>query len=145
MYLTRSGSRFRFQIRVPSDLTDKLGKTPIRLALGCVSLSRAYKMARLLAGQAEQLFIAARSSELGGMKMVDLRGLIIEQLVEMLTATVDEAVENARAPRRCSSKGTESFQAEASEEVVPARKGNRSQIENSRRANPRGPGAGSDN
>lgn len=93
MYLTRSGSRFRFQIRVPSDLTDKLGKTPIRLGLGCVGLSRGHKIARLLAGQAEQLFIAIRSNELSGMKMVDLRGLIIEQLVEMLSATVDEAVE----------------------------------------------------
>ena len=93
MYLTRSGSHFRFQIRVPSDLTDKLGKTPIRLALGCVGLSRGHKIARLLAGQAEQLFIAVRSNELSGMKMVDLRGLIIEQLVEMLTATVDEAAE----------------------------------------------------
>ena len=50
MYLTRSSTRFRFQIRVPSNLTDKLGKTPIHLALGSVGLSRANKMVRLLAG-----------------------------------------------------------------------------------------------
>lgn len=93
MYLTRSGSRFRFQIRIPTDLVGKLGRTPIRIALGSIGLKRAKKIARLLAGHAEQLFLSVKVSNPDGMTLVDMRGLIIEQLVEMLQATVEEAVE----------------------------------------------------
>lgn len=93
MYLTRSGPRLRFQIRVPTDLIDKLGRTPIRLTLGVVEPKRAKKIARLLAGQTEQIFIALRASNLGNMTVTDMRGLIIDQLVELLQATVDDAAE----------------------------------------------------
>lgn len=92
MYFTRSGSKFRFQIRVPRDLVERLGSTPLRITLKSVGVSAAKKTARLLAGHAEGIFIAVRTNGPITMTIPEMRGLIIDQLIDLLEATYEEAI-----------------------------------------------------
>ncbi|NTG47617.1 hypothetical protein G6M04_09540 [Agrobacterium rhizogenes] len=92
MYFTRSAGGFRFQIRIPRDLIDRLGNTPLRIPLKSAGVSAAKKTARLLADHAERLFMAVRSNGLTNMTIADMRGLIIDQLVDLLEATIEDAL-----------------------------------------------------
>lgn len=80
MYLDRRGNGYRFQIAVPSDLQERVGKSPIRIQLGNLTAFTARQAARLLSGHAEKLFIAARSSK-GGTMDADPRDSIIAELI----------------------------------------------------------------
>lgn len=57
MYLTRRTSGFRFQIAIPSSLHARLGRTPVRINLGRISASAAQRIARLLSGHSEIVFV----------------------------------------------------------------------------------------
>ncbi|MBB5576967.1 MULTISPECIES: site-specific integrase [Rhizobium] len=92
MYFTQSAGRFRFQIRVPRDLVEQLGSTPLRITLKSAGVSAAKKTARLLAGHAEGIFITVRNNGPINMTIPDMRGVIIDQLVDLLEATYDEAI-----------------------------------------------------
>lgn len=92
MYLSHRKSGFRFQIAVPTDLQDRVGRTPIRIPLGRVSAADARRKARLLSGHAEQLFTAVRSSRRENMA-ADIRDMIIAELTDMVEALIANAYE----------------------------------------------------
>jgi integrase len=82
MYYTSSAGKFRFQIRVPRDLVDRLGHTPLRIPLNSLGVSAAKRTARLLAGHAEGLFIAVRNDGPTNMTVADKTDLdILSRLV----------------------------------------------------------------
>lgn len=85
MYLWRRPSGYIFQIRIPSDLTLILGRTPLRVKLGALSTREAERRARILAGAAEKGFMAARKRAPGKNPATDAE-------VENLLAEVDAAI-----------------------------------------------------
>lgn len=85
MHITHRRSGWRFQIRVPRDLEDVFGRSPIRLNLGPVGKRDAARTARLLAGHVESVFVACRK----GADMT--KDELIEQLQEMLIGAMDMA------------------------------------------------------
>src|SRR5690606_33904068 len=91
MYLTHRTNGFRFQIAVPADLYTRLGRTPIRIPLGLVPASAARRIARLLSGHAERLFIELRSTSYQNMT-TDPRDIIIAEL----TAQIETLIEGFR-------------------------------------------------
>ncbi|KQZ50472.1 hypothetical protein ASD54_09565 [Rhizobium sp. Root149] len=91
MYLTHRKNGFRFQIAVPVDLHLRLGRTPIRVPLGLIPVSAARRIARLLSGHAERLFIELRSISQQNMT-TDPRDIIIAEL----TAHIDTLIEGFR-------------------------------------------------
>jgi len=90
MYLSYRKSGVRFQIAVPADLQPRLGRTPIRIPLGMISATSARRIARLLSGHAERLFIAARSKEMNAMSKPDLRDALIAELQGQLAEMADQ-------------------------------------------------------
>ena len=54
MHITPRRSGWRFHIRVPCDLEDVFGRSPIRVNLGPVGKRDAARTARLLAGHADR-------------------------------------------------------------------------------------------
>lgn len=64
-HLTRRGAVYTFQFRVPSDLVTLFGQSPFWLRLGRIEAADAARAARILAGQVEAAFLAAR----GGRRM----------------------------------------------------------------------------
>ncbi len=92
MYLSYRKNGVRFQIAVPYDLQDRIGRSPIRIALGRVSAADARRKARLLSGHAEQLFTAVRSSRRENMA-ADIRDAIIAELTDMVAAMIANAHE----------------------------------------------------
>ncbi|MCT8268030.1 hypothetical protein NYQ83_12165 [Afifella sp. JA880] len=62
MHVLTRGTGSTFQIRVPSDLVTILGHTPFRTTLGFLPKREAQRRARLLAGQAEILFMRLRQA-----------------------------------------------------------------------------------
>lgn len=85
MHLTHRQSGWRFQIRVPCDLEDVFGRSPIRLKLGPIGKRNAARTARLLAGHAESVFLACRK----GASMT--KDELIEELQAMLLSALDNA------------------------------------------------------
>lgn len=94
MHITPRRSGWRFQIRVPRDLEDVFGGSPIRLNLGPVGKRDAVRTARLLAGHAESVFVACRK----GARMT--KDELIEELQEMLVGAMDAADSIVRAAER---------------------------------------------
>lgn len=94
MHITPRRSGWRFQIRVPRDLEDVFGRSPIRLNLGPVGKRDAARTARLQAGHAESVFVACRKG--AGMTKDEL----IEELQEMLVGAMDMAESIAVAAER---------------------------------------------
>lgn len=82
MNLTRRGPRFTFQKRVPSDLAERFGASPIRLPLPPCGAREAQRLAALLGGQLEVRFMEARLA--GGPEDEDPRDAVIRGLMEML-------------------------------------------------------------
>lgn len=92
MYLSHRKNGVRFQIAIPTDLQDTLGRTPIRIPLGRVPTADARRKARLLSGHAEQLFTAVRSSRRDNMA-ADIRDAIIAELTGMVESLIANAHE----------------------------------------------------
>lgn len=82
MNLTRRGPRFTFQKRVPSDLAERFGASPIRLPLPPCGAREAQRLAALLGGQLEVRFMEARLA--CGPEDEDPRDAVIRELMEML-------------------------------------------------------------
>jgi len=92
MYLTRSGSRWMFQQRVPLDLVAVLGSNPIRLLLDTAKAVEARRQATLLAAVTNREFGRWRRS---GGKMADGSGGGDDDprdaIIKVLEATLAEA------------------------------------------------------
>lgn len=85
MHLTYRPSGWRFQIRIPRDLEAFVGTSPIRLNIGPLAKRRAARVARLLAGHAEALFVACHT----GARMT--KDELIAELQRMLISALDAA------------------------------------------------------
>lgn len=85
MHLTYRPSGWRFQIRIPRDLEALIGTSPIRLNIGPLAKRRAARVARLLAGHAEALFVACHT----GARMT--KDELIAELQRMLISALDAA------------------------------------------------------
>jgi hypothetical protein len=85
MYLTLRPSGYRFQRRIPKNLLQYLGSTPLRLNLGCITLREARKASRLLAGHVESVFHSLQHMK-DEVIVADIRDLIIGQLEEIVSA-----------------------------------------------------------
>lgn len=110
MYLTRRDSGYRFQIRIPSDLSSRIGKSPLRVNLGSIDFNSATRIARLLAGHTEKIFVALRNHGHPEMNIPDIRDLIISELIDIVAASIDdriEILESAEKARQKAVKATE--------------------------------------
>ncbi|PZN98007.1 MAG: hypothetical protein DCF30_15085 [Hyphomicrobiales bacterium] len=83
MHLTYRPCGWRFQIRIPRDLEALIGTSPIRLNIGPLAKRRAARVARLLAGHAEALFVACHT----GARMT--KDELIAELQRMLISALD--------------------------------------------------------
>lgn len=100
MHLTLRKSGWRFQIRIPRDVESVFGRSPIRLNLGPIAKRRALRVARLLTGRTETLFMLCRK---GADMAEDARDKLIENLHELLVTVVetsDRALEKAELQRK---------------------------------------------
>lgn len=73
-----------FQIAIPADLRDRIGKSSIRIPHGAVPAPFMHRAARSLSGHAEHLFIVTGTSQSGPMS-TDPRDVIIAEF----TAQID--------------------------------------------------------
>lgn len=103
MYLDRRGNGYRFQIAIPADLQVRVGKSPIRIHLGHMTVRTAGRAARLLCGDAERLFHVIRSRGDRTMEK-DPRDYIIAEL----TAHIDELLEGFEHYKKSAEKLRES-------------------------------------
>lgn len=87
MHLWLRGNSWTFQIRIPADLADRFGHTPVRVALGPLGAREARRRARALGGHAEVAFAVARMSGRGSRKAQDkeLNADDREELLDRLT------------------------------------------------------------
>lgn len=100
MHLTLRKSGWRFQIRIPRDVEPVFGRSPIRLNLGPIAKRRALRVARLLTGRTETLFMLCRK---GADMAEDARDKLIQNLHELLVTVVetsDRALEKAELQRK---------------------------------------------
>lgn len=100
MHLTLRKSGWRFQIRIPRDVEPAFGRSPIRLNLGLLAKRRALRVARLLTGRAESVFMLCRK---GAGMMEDARDKLIEELNDLLLSMMDtseQALEDAEQRRK---------------------------------------------
>jgi integrase len=100
MHLTLRKSGWRFQIRIPRDVEPVFGRSPIRLNLGPIAKRRALRVARLLTGRAETVFMLCRK---GADMAKDERDKLIEDLQKILAVVVeisDRALEKAEWQRK---------------------------------------------
>lgn len=100
MYLDRRPFGLRFQMRVPADLAEWFGTSPLRVSLGPMPMPAARRIARVLAGCAELRFSAARN---GDMSNGDPRDALIRELESMLIqsmADAEAAADDAEHRRR---------------------------------------------
>lgn len=100
MHLTLRKSGWRFQIRIPRDVEPVFGRSPIRLNLGQIAKRRALRVARLLTGRAETVFMLCRK---GADMTTDARDKLIEELNSLLLSVMDtseQALEAAEQRRK---------------------------------------------
>lgn len=88
MHVSQRKSGWRFQLRVPTDLEGIFGASPIRLNLGVIPKRQALRIARLLAGHAESVFMGSRTR---GHMSEQAREDLIEELQELLLDALDTA------------------------------------------------------
>ncbi|MGM4990523.1 DUF6538 domain-containing protein [Tardiphaga sp. 841_E9_N1_2] len=100
MHITLRTGGWRFQIRIPRDIEPAFGQSPIRLNLGPLARRRAIRIARLLTGRAETVFMLCRK---GAGMTENARDDLIEELHELLISVLDSseaALESAEKRRK---------------------------------------------
>lgn len=91
MYLTKRANGFRFQRRIPKDLEENLGRTPIRIHLGNLSARKVSCIARLLASHSDRLFLdILRYGDKSMSEDTDPRDSLIAELQTLVTELMDD-------------------------------------------------------
>ncbi len=76
MHITLRKSGWRFEIRIPRGIEPVFGRSAIRLNLGRLAKRRALRVARLLSGRAETVFMLCRT---GAGMTEDARDNLVEE------------------------------------------------------------------
>lgn len=100
MHITRQGSSFLFQRRVPADLSSILGTSPIRLALPAVNVRHAKRLGRYLSAALDMICDGLRRGDMSNIRddRTEIRERIRERVRDQLKKILEEeGVSTARA------------------------------------------------